>query len=85
MKQKYDVKGMTCSACQSAVYRAVSKIDSVSDVNVNLMTNTMSVVYDETKLNDNDIIQVVKNAGYDASLQNTKAETKEIVSKNFKN
>ncbi|EHL13219.1 hypothetical protein HMPREF9629_00519 [Peptoanaerobacter stomatis] len=80
MKQKYDVKGMTCSACQSAVYRAVSKIDSVSDVNVNLMTNTMSVVYDETKLNDNDIIQVVKNAGYDASLQNTKAETKNSTS-----
>ena len=80
MKQKYDVKGMTCSACQSAVYRAVSKMDSVSDVNVNLMTNTMSVVYDETKLNDNDIIQVVKNAGYDASLQNTKAETKNSTS-----
>ncbi|EHL18127.1 heavy metal translocating P-type ATPase [Peptoanaerobacter stomatis] len=80
MKQKYDVKGMTCSACQSAVYRAVSKIDSVSDVNVNLMTNTMSVVYDETKLNDNDIIQVVKNAGYDASLQNAKAETKNSTS-----
>ncbi|WP_455090075.1 heavy metal translocating P-type ATPase [Peptoanaerobacter stomatis] len=80
MKQKYDVKGMTCSACQSAVYRAVSKIDSVSDVNINLMTNTMSVVYDETKLNDNDIIQVVKNAGYDASLQNAKAETKNSTS-----
>ena len=80
MKQKYDVKGMTCSACQSAVYRAVSKIDSVSDVNVNLMTNTMSVVYDETKINDNDIIQVVKNAGYDASLQNAKAETKNSTS-----
>lgn len=80
MKQKYDVKGMTCSACQSAVYRAVSKMDSVSDVNVNLMTNTMSVVYDETKLNDNDIIQVVKNAGYDASLQNAKAETKNSTS-----
>lgn len=81
MKQKFDIKGMTCSACQNAVNKAVSKVDSVSDITVSLMTNSMTVSYDENIVSDLDIINAVKNAGYEAKLQNAakKEESKDDV------
>ena len=45
MKQRYDVTGMTCSACQANVTRAIKKL-GVNDVNVNLINESMSVDYD---------------------------------------
>ena len=74
MKQMFDIKGMTCSACSSAVGRAVSKLDAVSEVNVNLMTNSMSVIYDENIVTEADIIKSVEDAGYSASIQGEKSE-----------
>lgn len=65
MKSEYSVSGMTCSACSSAVERAVSKIDGVEGVSVNLLTNSMSVDYNDN-VKSSDIINAVKNAGYDA-------------------
>ncbi len=69
MKEKYDVQGMTCSACQAAIEKSVGKL-SIEDVNVNLLTNSMVVNYDENKLNSADIIKAVENAGYSARLKN---------------
>ena len=74
MKQSFDIKGMTCSACSSAVNKAVSKLDAVHDVTVNLMSNSMTVEYDDTIISDKDISNAVKDAGYSAKLQNTKNE-----------
>ena len=37
MRQKFTVTGMTCSACSAHVEKAVSKLEGVSDVNVNLL------------------------------------------------
>ena len=68
MKQKFKVTGMTCSACSAAVERNVKKLDGASDVNVNLVTNTMTVEYDEGALTDNDIIETVEKTGYGASI-----------------
>ena len=76
MKKMFDIKGMTCSACSSAVNRAVSKLDAVSQVNVNLMTNSMSVSYDENVMTDKDIIRAVEDAGYFATVQGAKSEGK---------
>ena len=72
MKKSFDIKGMTCSACSRAVNKAVSKLDAVHDVTVNLMSNSMTVEYDDTIISDKDISNAVKDAGYSAQLQNTK-------------
>lgn len=68
MKQKYSVKGMTCSACESHVYNSVCKLPGVSNVEVNLLTNSMNVEFDEHQTNDTLIIKAVKDGGYQASL-----------------
>ena len=50
---------MTCSACSNRVEKAVSHVPGVEDVNVNLLKNSMTVDYDETKTGLEQIIQAV--------------------------
>ena len=50
MKTKFAIQGMTCSSCQTHVERAVSKLEGVKSANVNLLSNSMVVEYDETIL-----------------------------------
>ncbi len=68
MKQKFNVTGMTCSACSAHVEKAVSKVEGVSSVNVNLLGNSMLVEYDEGKTGSDAIIAAVVEGGYGASL-----------------
>ena len=67
MKEKFDVTGMTCSACSSRVEKCVSKLEGVEEVTVNLLTNSMQVKYDENVLEEQGIIDAVVHAGYGAS------------------
>ncbi len=67
MKQIYDVTGMTCSACSSRVDKVVRKLEGVSEVNVNLLQNKMTVEYD-APADETAIIKAVMDAGYGASV-----------------
>ena len=73
MKQKYDITGMTCSACSSRVEKSVGKLEGINNVSVNLLTNSMQVEYDESALSTEDIITCVEKAGYGAALQQAAA------------
>ena len=64
-KQKYEVTGMTCSACSSHVEKAVGKLLGIKQVTVNLLTNSMQVEYDEAVCNEEKIIEAVEKAGYE--------------------
>ncbi|HHT24881.1 MAG TPA: heavy metal translocating P-type ATPase [Clostridiaceae bacterium] len=66
MKDKFTITGITCSACSQAVDRAVNKLDGVTEVSVNLLTNSMQVSFDNNIINSEQIIQAVQDAGYDA-------------------
>ncbi len=68
MKQKFDVKGMTCAACSSAVERNVKKVQGVKSVAVSLLTDSMMVDYGGSPEEQTNIINAVSNAGYRASL-----------------
>ncbi len=65
-KQKYDVTGMTCSACSAHVEKAVRKVQGVQNVTVNLLTNSMVVEADDS-LFPQAVIAAVEKAGYGAS------------------
>lgn len=65
--EAFDVGGMTCAACQAHVEKAVSKLDGVSCVAVNLLSGSMTVDYDENALSDDDICAAVDRAGYSAA------------------
>ena len=75
-KEKYNVTGMTCAACQANVTRCVQKLDGVEEVNVNLLSGQMTVDYDETKLDSAAIAQAVEGIGYGASSADAPSDTK---------
>ncbi len=68
MKQKFEVSGMTCTACSAHVEKAVCRLPGVQEVNVSLMTNSMQVDYDQTQTSPDAIIAAVESGGYGASL-----------------
>ena len=67
-KQKFNITGMTCSACSAHVEKAVGKLEGVRAADVSLMTNSMVAEYDETILSPEEIIQAVIQSGYGAAL-----------------
>ena len=73
MKQKFNVTGMTCTACSAHVEKAVCQISGVEQVNVNLLGNSMLVDYQEGQTDAAAIIHAVEQAGYGASLPGKQA------------
>lgn len=73
--EKFDITGMTCSACVSHVEKSVRKLDGVSDVNVNLLTNSMAVEFEDSTLSADKIIESVQDAGYDAFVKTQTQDT----------
>lgn len=71
MKERFDVSGMTCASCQANVQKAVEKL-GVDFVNVNLISETMTVSYDDGKISENDIIKAVEKIGYGVKPKNKK-------------
>lgn len=66
MHEKFQVTGMSCSACSARVEKTVSKLYGISSVTVNLLTNSMIVDYDDTQISSADICKAVEGAGYGA-------------------
>ncbi len=63
-EQSFKVTGMTCSACSAAVQRTVSKMEGVSQAEVNLATETLRVSFDENNVDFNKLQAAVERAGY---------------------
>ena len=77
MTEKFNVTGMTCSACSAHVEKSVKKLDGVKSVNVNLLQNNMHVDFDETAISVDDIINAVVSGGYGASVAGKEQEKKD--------
>lgn len=84
MQKKYNVTGMSCSACSAYVDKVIRKINGVSEVNVSLLTNSMTVDYDEKLTGDDEIIAAVVDGGYGASLKEEAKAEDRISSKKVK-
>ena len=76
--QKFDVMGMTCSACSAHVEKSVKKVPGVEGVNVNLLSNSMSVQFDEAVTDSQAIIRAVKDGGYDARVYQKEGKKQQV-------
>lgn len=74
MEKSYKIEGMTCSACSSAVQKAIAKVPGVEISEVNLLMNQATVTMNES-VTDTDILDAIVNAGYEGS---TIQENKEL-------
>ena len=60
----YNITGMSCAACSASVNKVVSRLDGVTECDVNLLTGKMTVTFDTARLSEEDIFCVVKKAGF---------------------
>ena len=65
-KEKFDITGMSCSACSAAVERTIRKMEGVAAVEVNLLANNMQVEYDEAKVSAQQMVAAIEKIGYGA-------------------
>lgn len=70
-KETYDITGMSCAACSSRIEKGISGMEGMQQCSVNLLKNSMTVSYDEAKLESGEIIHQVEDIGYGASLHQT--------------
>ncbi|MDH5509760.1 MAG: heavy metal translocating P-type ATPase [Nitrospinota bacterium] len=66
-KISFDIQGMTCASCASAIERHVKKIPGVAKATVNLMTEKLVVIPGDPELSRDMVIHAVEKAGYIAS------------------
>ena len=76
--EKYTVTGMTCSACSAHVEKSVCGVEGVEKAEVNLLTNSMTVTYDESKTGSGEIVKAVESGGYGASPQSSGENSKSV-------
>ena len=60
------IEGMTCAACAKAVERVSRKLEGVYEANVNIATEKLSIAFDASKVNVQDIKKAIEKAGYKA-------------------
>lgn len=64
----YNIDGMSCAACSSAVERVTRRLEGVQESNVNLTTAKMTITYDEAMVTQEMIEEKVDKAGFKAML-----------------
>ena len=64
-KKTFKVEGMSCMHCVGAVKKAVSSLEGVSVVEVDLKGKTAQVVFDKSKLSRDTIIKAIEEQGYE--------------------
>ena len=79
-KAEYAIQGMTCGACVKRVENALTALDGVHRVSVNLATETLSVEWDPNAIEPERLIQAVQQAGYSVR-QTTKPDEIELAVK----
>ncbi|KAK8168652.1 E1-E2 ATPase-domain-containing protein [Phyllosticta citrichinensis] len=71
-KAVYSIGGMTCSACTNSVNDALKMVDCVDTVDVNLISNSATVVF-TGRDNAEQIKEAIEDAGFDAALDSVQA------------
>lgn len=68
MKQEkqFEIEGMTCASCSAAVEKVTSRLEGVETAQVNLATEKLNIVFDDSLLDQAAIIKAVEKVGYGA-------------------
>lgn len=69
VEETYQVKGMTCASCAMAIEHSLRGLDGVEEAAVNLATESLYLRYDARLQSVTSIQQAVKEAGYEAFLE----------------
>jgi Cu+-exporting ATPase len=63
------ISGMSCASCVSRIEKGLSKIQGVAEVKVNFASEKASIGFDPSQVVPGDLVQAVKELGYEAGSQ----------------
>ena len=66
-----DIEGMHCASCASLINKSLNKKEGVKESLVNYSTEKASIIYDNSFLNENDLIKIIESRGYKAKIYET--------------
>lgn len=67
IKKTFKVPDMTCTNCAMKLESLEDTLDGVQEINASYHKLQMEIIYDESKLSDEQIIAAVKKKGYQAT------------------
>ena len=67
-KQLLDITGMSCSACSSRIEKVVNRMQGVEQMSVNLLKNNAHVTFDESIVDEKEIIARIEKLGFGARV-----------------
>jgi Cu+-exporting ATPase len=73
------VEGMTCASCVARVEKALKKVDGVTEANVNLATEKVTLSFDEQKTDLHKLAAAVEEVGYKLILPEQTDKTSGIL------
>ncbi len=67
-KINLQISGMHCASCSGLISKTLLALDGVKSANVNLSSNQASLEFDENKLDEKELINIILKIGYGAQL-----------------
>lgn len=64
---KLNIEGMHCTGCSTRLEKVLNNVDGVEDAKVSLEEKKADIKYDETQVNEKELIDVVEDAGFKAN------------------
>lgn len=73
---KLKISGMSCAACSSSIERSLKRKDFIEKIEVDLISESANIAYDESKASVEQIIALITKLGYGAEIFKQGAESK---------
>lgn len=84
-KVELDIRGMTCAACSTRIEKGLSKMEGISEANINLATESGTVEYTPGVVSIDDVLEKVKKLGYEAVVKQDQEEKESHKEKEIRN
>ncbi|SNX54807.1 copper ion binding protein [Thermoanaerobacterium sp. RBIITD] len=64
VKATLKISGMSCASCAAKIEKGLKNMDGISEANVNLAIEKVTVTYDPEKVNTDDMTKKIEDLGY---------------------
>lgn len=68
MKKTFTITGMHCSSCAMNIDGALEDTNGVTESSTNYASQKTTVSFDETKISEKHIVQIIADLGYTAKI-----------------
>ncbi|PAF43312.1 heavy metal translocating P-type ATPase [Helicobacter sp. 11S03491-1] len=79
--QRFYIQGMTCTACSTGIERSLKRKNFILDIQVNLLSKSAKVTYDENKVTLDEIFALIAKLGYQANIDDCISQNLSLIEK----